>query len=349
MNKDRKKLAGLLVAAIVAVILAVSILRKDPSVEIKYTRLMMGTVVEIILNGYSEQVIKDAADAGFAEIKRLESLMSHYQDSSDVSKINKGAGMEPVMVSPEVIEVVETSRRISEMSSGAFDITMGVLGSVWHFTKDDGGEPLPPASEEVTPLLKLVNFNQVIVDRDALTVKLAKEGMRINLGGVAKGYIVSKAVDIVKRKGIKKGIIQAGGDMFMFNETDDKPFRIGIRNPREENKVVGTIDITNGATATSGDYERFFIKDGVRYHHIIDPKTGFPAAKVQSVTIVAKDGTTADAVSTAVFVMGKEEGMKLIEKLPDAEGLIIDADGNITMSSGFNEYNPSIPKFGKSK
>ncbi|HLE18250.1 MAG TPA: FAD:protein FMN transferase, partial [Syntrophales bacterium] len=116
--------------------------------------------------------------------------------------------------------------------------------------------------------------------------------------------------------------------------------------PREENKVIGTIDITNGATATSGDYERFFIKDGVRYHHIIDPKTGFPAAKVQSVTIVAKDGTTADAVSTAVFVMGKEEGMKLIEKLPDAEGLIIDADGNITMSSGFNEYNPSIPKEG---
>lgn len=347
MNK--KKLACLSVAAIVAVILAAAILRKDQSVEIKYTRLMMGTVVEIILSGYNEQVIKDAADAGFAEIKRLASLMSHYQDGSDVSKINKGAGIEPVMVSPEVIEVVETSGRISEMSGGAFDITMGVLGSVWHFTKDDGGEPLPPASEEVRPLLKLVNFNQVIVDRDALTVKLAKEGMRINLGGVAKGYIVSKAVDIVKRKGIKKGIIQAGGDMFMFNETDDKPFRIGIRNPRVEDKVIGTIDIKNGATATSGDYERFFIKDGVRYHHIIDPKTGFPAAKVQSVTIVAKDGTMADAVSTAVFVMGKEAGMKLIEKLPDAEGLIIDADGNIAMSSGFNEYNPSIPKFGKSK
>ncbi|MBI5893748.1 MAG: FAD:protein FMN transferase, partial [Deltaproteobacteria bacterium] len=175
-------------------------------------------------------------------------------------------------------------------------------------------------------------------DRNSNTVKLGRKGMRINLGGIAKGYIVSQAAEKIKSKGIKKGIIHAGGDMFVFNESDNKPFKIGIQHPREKDKIIGTIEILNGAVATSGDYERFFIKDGIRYHHIMDPKTGFPASKIRAVTIVAKDGTMADAISTAVFVMGLEDGMKLIEKLPDIEGLIIDANGNVHLSSGLKGY-----------
>lgn len=334
-------LTYLLVIFVAVLILAVSIIRKNQSAEIKYTRLLMGTVVEITLYGNDEQLLKPASDAGFEEIKRLEALMSHYQDDSDVSRINKNAGKEPVKVSQETIDVIETAKKASEMSSGAFDITMGVLGKVWHFTKDDKGEPVPPEKEDVEPILPFIDYKQVIIDKDTSTVKLGRNGMRINLGGIAKGYIVSKAVEKIKAKGIKKGIIHAGGDMFVFNESQDKPFKIGIRHPREQGKIIGTIEILSGAVATSGDYERFFIKDGIRYHHIMNPKTGFPASKVQAVTIVFKDGTLADGLSTAVFVMGLEDGMKLIEKLPGVEGLIVDADGNTHLSSGLKGYTPA--------
>lgn len=337
----RRQLTYILVVSIVVLILAASILRKNQSAEIKYTRLLMGTIVEITLHGNDEQLLKLASDAGFAEIKRLEALMSHYKDDSDVARINKDAGKEPVKVSQETIDVIETAKKASEMSSGAFDITMGALGKVWHFTKDDKGEPVPPAKYEIETLLPLIDYQQIIIDENSNTVKLGRNGMRINLGGIAKGYIVSKAVEKIKSKGIKKGIIHAGGDMFVFNESDDKPFKIGIRHPREKDKIIGTIEISNGAVATSGDYERFFIKDGTRYHHIMNPKTGFPASKVQAVTIVAKDGTMADAISTAVFVMGLEDGMKLIEKLPGLAGLIVDADGNIHLSSGLKGYTPA--------
>ncbi len=330
----KSTLTYILVVLIVILILAVSILRKNQSIEIKYTQLLMGTVVDITLYGNDEQLLKLASDAGFAEIKRLEALMSHYKEDSDVSRINRYAGKNTVTVSPETIEVIETAKKISEISSGAFDITMGVFGKAWRFTKDDNAGPIPPAKKDVEPLLTLIDYKQIIIDKITGTVKLGKEGMRINLGGIAKGYIVSKAVGAIKTKGIKKGIVHAGGDMFIFNEIDNKPFKIGIQHPREKDKVIGTIDIFNGAVATSGDYERFFIKDGIRYHHIMDPKTGFPASKVRAVTIVADNGTMADALSTAVFVMGLEDGMNLIEKLPDIQGLIIDENGNVHQSKG---------------
>ncbi|MBI5894272.1 MAG: FAD:protein FMN transferase, partial [Deltaproteobacteria bacterium] len=238
MNDIRfqRQLTYILVVSIVVLILAVSIFRKNQSAEIKYIQLLMGTVVEITLYGNDEQLLKLASDAGFEEIKRLEALMSHYKDGSDVARINKYAGIEYVKVSQETIDVIETAKKASEMSSGSFDITMGVLGKVWHFTKDDKGEPVPPEKYEVETLLPLIDYQQIIIDRNSNTVKLGRKGMRINLGGIAKGYIVSKAVEKIKSKGIKKGIIHAGGDMFVFNESDNKPFKIGIQHPREKDK-----------------------------------------------------------------------------------------------------------------
>lgn len=322
----------------------------------------MGTVVEITLVGKDEAKLNAAAEAAFAEIQRLEALMSHYREDSDVARINNAAGKEAVAVSKETFEVIEVSLNASRLTNGAFDVTMGVLVKAWRFTplegiasksdeyinrtdqksqgpltgftKDDKGELTPPSAEEVKKLLPLVDYRQIMIDKQNNTVKLAKQGMRINLGGVAKGYIVGKAVEVLKKNGITRGMVHAGGDMIVFTEPDSPPWLIGIQDPRNKDNIVGTIKVSNTAIATSGDYERFFIKDGKRYHHIINPSTGFPANKSMAVTIVTKDPALADALSTGIFVMGLVDGMKLIEELPDAEGLIIGADGKMIVSSG---------------
>ena len=323
------------IAAIILVfsIVALSVYNKKP-IEVNYSRVLMGTVVDITITGGDEARLNSAAEAAFAEIKRLEGLMSHYKEDSDVGRINAAAGKEAAHVSIETFEVIEAALEVSHLSSGAFDVTMGALGKAWHFTKDDEGAMSPPSKEEVKTILQLVDYRQIILDKEHSAVKLAKEGMKINLGGAAKGYIVGRAAAVLKKNGVKKGIIHAGGDMVVFNETDASPRLIGIQDPRNKDKMIGTLKISNAAIASSGDYERFFIKDGKRYHHIMDPSTGFPADKSMAVTIAAKNPTFADALSTAVFVMGPIDGMKLIEELPDVEGLIISADGKITVSSG---------------
>ena len=326
---------AILATILVLSIIALSVYNKKP-VETTYSRVLMGTVVDITIIGDDEARLNSAAETAFAEIKRLEGLMSHYKEDSDVGRINAAAGKEAAHVSIETFEVIEAALEVSRLSSGAFDVTMGALGKVWHFTKDDGEALMPPSKEKVKTILKLVDYRQIILDKKNSTVKLAKEGMKINLGGVAKGYITGRAAEILKKNGVKKGIIHAGGDMVVFNERDDSPHIIGIQDPRNKDNITGTIKISNAAIASSGDYERFFIKDGKRYHHIMDPSTGFPADKSMAVTIAAKNPTFADALSTAVFVMGPIDGMKLIEELPDVEGLIISADGKITVSSGLN-------------
>ena len=339
-SASKSTTAAIAIVILVFTIIAIAIYNKKPS-EIKYTRTLMGTVVEITLIGSDDARLNAAAEAAFDEIKRLEGLMSHYKDDSDVAKINRAAGKEAITISKETMDVIDASLKLSQITNGTFDITMGVLGKVWHFTKDDRGEMTVPSQAEVEKLLPLIDYRQIIIDKKNNTAKLAKQGMRINLGGIAKGYITGKAVEMLKRHGIKKCIVHAGGDMVVFQEANDTPWLIGIQDPRNKDKLIGTIGAVNTAIATSGDYERFFIKDNIRYHHIIDPSTGFPAEKSTVVTITAKDPMLADALSTAVFVMGPIDGMKLIEELPDVEGLIIGADKTITMSSGFKEiYTP---------
>ncbi|MBI3398353.1 MAG: FAD:protein FMN transferase [Deltaproteobacteria bacterium] len=335
MTNQQKNILAFAATILVFLLIALAVYNKKSS-EIKYTRPLMGTIVELTLAGKDEARLNAAAEAAFDEIKRLEELMSHYRGDSDVAKINKAAGKEAVIISRETMDVIEASLKASHITNGAFDVTMGVLGKVW-LTKDDRGEMTIPSREEVETLLPLIDYHQITIDKKNNKVKLAKKGMKINLGGIAKGYIVGKAADVLKRHGIKKGIVHAGGDMAVFQEPNSHPWLIGIQDPRNKDKIVGTIEVVNTAISTSGDYERFFIKDGVRYHHIMDPSTGFPANKCRGVTIVAKDPTLADALSTGVFVMGPQDGMKLIEEMPDVEGLIMDADGKMTMSSGLKK------------
>jgi len=332
-SRLKKRLSYLTVTLIVFLLLYATLNSKRP-MAYTYARMQMGTVVEITVYGGDEGEIEGVVEDAFREIDRLEAIFSSYRDDSDVSRINRRAGQGKVMVSPEVIDVTATALEIAEVSGGAFDPTVGILGRVWSFSGEK--ERAIPSREDVESLLPLVDYRQVVIDRDGGAVSLERAGMALNLGGVAKGYIVGRAVELLKEGGIARGIVKAGGDMVVFDR-DKRPFKIGIQHPRREEMLAGEISFTNEAAATSGDYERFTIRKGIRYHHILDPSTGFPARGTQGVTILSRKPTLADALSTTVFVLGPEEGMALIESLSGVEGLIIDEAGEITVSSGLKD------------
>lgn len=328
-KKNSGYLAYAAVTAAVFALLLVSLLHKRPPESVTYVKTLMGTIVEVTIIDAGSSRPEEAAGAAFDEIKRLEKVFSSYDPDSDISKISKSAG-KMVKVSPEAVEVAAAALRVARLSNGAFDPTVGALKPAWGYSGEKGAVP---SAEEVRRYLPFVDYRKVMVDKDRSAVGLEKRGMDLNLGGIAKGYIVKRAVEALKRSGVRRGIIHAGGDMAVFQTDSREPFTIGVQDPREK-KLLGSVSLLNGAVATSGDYERYFIKDGVRYHHILDPATGFPAGRSRSVTIVAEDPVTADALSTAVFVMGPVEGMELVEGLDNVEALIVGSDGRVTVSKG---------------
>jgi thiamine biosynthesis lipoprotein len=319
------QLKYLIVAAIIAVVIAVPLFLRKPRL-ITVSKMLMGTVVQVTVPE------KDGpkAEAAFAEIKRLEQVLSSYKEDSDAVALSRHSG-EMVKVRPETIEVLSIAKGMADMTEGAFDPTVGALSKLWGYSGEAGEAP---EDADIKDALKQVGFKGLAIDREGLSAGLMKKGMAINLGGIAKGYIVGKAVIALKGQGVKKGIVKAGGDMAVWNEADDKPFNIGIQHPRKDG-LLAEVQVLNSAVATSGDYERFFIKNGKRYHHILNPKTGYPAEGVLSATVIAKDPARADALSTAIFVMGTEKGMALIERLPDTEGIIVDENGVPHASKGF--------------
>ena len=335
-DKPIKYLAYAAVVASVLALLAVPFFLREEKESVVYEKFLMGTLVEITIMEGEEERFDGAAQAAFAEIARLEEVFSSYKPESEVSMVSKNAGGGPVEVSAEVLYVVEEALRVSRLSGGAFDPTIGALSGVWGFSGERG---YVPESSEVEALLPLVDFREVMVDKSAKTVGLNKKGMTLNLGGIAKGYIVGSAAKVLEDSGVERGIIKAGGDMFVFQsgvERRQRPFVIGIKHPRQEGGLLGEVYVKRGAVATSGDYERFFVEAGVRYHHILDPGTGFPARATRSVTVIAEDPTLADALSTAVFVMGPEKGLALIEAIEGAEAVVVDSEGRVHASRGFD-------------
>ncbi|MBI5642317.1 MAG: FAD:protein FMN transferase [Deltaproteobacteria bacterium] len=322
--------AYLAVILTVLIIVAIPFYLKKNKESVTYSKALMGTVVQITLMEGDKGSFDTAAKAAFDEIKRLEEVFSSYKPDSDVSRINRNAGS-LVEVSPELITVLKAALQAAELSDGAFDPTVGILGKVWGYSGEKGHVP---SKKELAPYLLLVDYREIAVDGASSKAGLKKKGMALNLGGVAKGYIVKRAVEVLKKNGVERGLIHAGGDIVVFQKNEKMPFTIGIQHPREK-RLLGEALVYNGAIATSGDYERFFEKDGKRYHHILDPKIGFPAMRSRSATVIAGDATIADALSTAVFVMGSETGMALIERLPDVEGVIVDSEGKVYKSSGF--------------
>lgn len=305
-----------------------------PEKKLVHTDKAMGTVVQVTVWTDDEDGAASAAQAVFAEVRRLDAMMTTWTPTSEISQINAAAGTgKAVAVSDEAFAVIARAVEVSKASKGVFDITVGAFAGLWKFDQDMDGTLPDPA--EVTARKKLVNWKDIVLDKKKKTVRLKRAGMKITLGGIAKGYAVDRAAKVMVDAGFSDFIIQAGGDMYVSGTKSGAPWVVGIRDPRgPRDQSFAVMPVRDHAFSTSGDYERGFVKDGVRYHHILDPRTAQPARASRSVTILAKDAFTADAWSKVLFILGAEKAMPLVEKLPDFEAVFVDADNHVVVSSG---------------
>jgi thiamine biosynthesis lipoprotein len=296
----------------------------------------MGTVITLTAWAEDDAKVVAAFDLAFAEFDRIDHLMTTWTDDSEISKINAAAGTgKPVPVSDEVMLVLERAAEGSKISDGAFDITVGSFHGLWKFDEDNDGTI--PDPKEVEARRKLVDWHDVILDPKAKTAMLRRKGQQITLGGIAKGYSVDKAVAILAKAGLVDFIVQAGGDMYVSGRHGDRKWKVGIRDPRgPREQFFAFAEIEDATFSTSGDYERYVIKDGKRYHHIIDPSTGYPAMLTRSVTVMAKDAFTADELSKGFFILGPEKGLALAEKL-GVDVVFVGADNKVTVSKGLKD------------
>ena len=299
---------------------------------IKRSQYLMGTLVFVTGVAPDEAVAKTAVAEGLAEIRRIEQFMSTWIPMSELSKVNAAAGKHPVHVGRENMEVLKASLRMAELTEGGFNITVGPAVAAWNVSQE-GRIPSRSELDEVRPFISLEN---VALDETASTVFLKRVGMQIDVGGIGKGYAADLVVEVMQKAGATAGVVALSGDIKTFGRMPDQErFIFGIQHPRKEQGVIlGRIELENEAVSTAGDYQRFIMKDGIRYHHILDPVTLLPARGCQSVTIIAKDGVMADGLDTGIFVMGPGKGMALIESLPDVEGVIVNAQGEVMISSG---------------
>ena len=298
---------------------------------------MMGTEISVYLWHDDPASAAAALEAVFEEASRINELMSTYIEESTISRVNREAASGPVEAGDELTGLVLRSLDISTLTRGAFDITYDSVGQYYDFR-----EHLRPDQETIESDLDRIDYRLVKLDANAQTVEFAKDGVRINLGGIAKGYTVERCGTILRDLGIRNAIVTAGGDSRLLGDRRGKPWIVGVRNPREEGEVAVRIPLEDEAISTSGDYERYFDEDGIRYHHIIQPDTGTPAEGVHSATIVGPDAVITDALSTSVFVMGVDDGLTLISTLPDYEGIVIDATGRMYYSDGLRP--PETPE-----
>jgi thiamine biosynthesis lipoprotein len=294
----------------------------------------MGTVAHIAIWAEDDAKAAKAIQAAFDELDRIDAAMTVWTADSPVSRINAAAGdKKGVEVTDELIYVLERAADASRISNGAFDITVGSFWGVWKFDEDKDGTI--PTREQVEEKRKLVGWKDVVIDKKGKTVRLKRKGQQITLGGIAKGYAVDRAVELLRQQGFVDFLVQAGGDMFVAGRKGDRRWRVGIRDPRAERDVFFAVaEVEDMTFSTSGDYERYVIEDGVRYHHILDPKTGYPAKLTRSVTVMAKDAITADGLSKGFFILGPEKGMALVEKLDDVEAVFVGSDNKVWISSG---------------
>jgi thiamine biosynthesis lipoprotein len=278
-----------------------------------------------------EAGVRRAIDAAIAEIVRLENLMTTWRDDAELPRVNAAAGKgTPIKVSDETYEVIKESIHASEISEGTFDITFESLHGLWKFDQDL--DPHPPTEAQVKAKLPLVNYRHIKLNDADHTVYLDKAGVRISLGGIAKGYAVDKAVKVLDAAGLKSFFVQAGGDLFARgSKPDGQDWQSGIRDPRSEG-YFAVLPLNDHAFSTAGDYERGYVIGNKRYHHIIDPRTGFPATACRSVTIWAPNAFIADEIDDAVFILGPEKGLKLVESIDGVGAVIVDAKNNLWVS-----------------
>ena len=294
---------------------------------VKHSFDVMGTrshlEFELPNNSDREEIISLVVD----EMNRIDRLMSPFKPSSELSKINRDASKKKIRISKELFNLLEESARFSKLTQGSFDISFSSIGYLYDFRKS-----IRPTEKQLTNLTKAINFHSIQLDKTKNTVHFANANVKIDLGGIAKGYAVDQSIKLLMQARVKNAYVSAGGDSRIIGKKQDRLWYIGIKHPRMKGKLLANLPLEEVSISTSGDYERFFIKDGVRYHHIIDPKTGDSARSLQSVTILASNSTTADALSTSVFILGRKKGLELINNLTDTSVIIVDAKGKIHFS-----------------
>ena len=292
----------------------------------------MGSQLTLSAWGTDEAKAIETFERVFTEFDRLENLLSVWKDGSDVVRMNKNAGVTPVAVSDDTITVLREAAEGSVLTRGKFDITFGALSDIWRFDHDQ--DNIVPDRQLIETRLTRIDYRAVQVDGTARTAFISRPNMRVHLGGIGKGYAVDRAVALLRQGGFADFMIQSGGDLYVAGRNGGAPWKLAIADPRGTHEPFATLQVTNGTFSTSGDYERFFMKDGKRYHHLLDPDFGEPAGGCRSVTIVTSRAVIADVLSTGVFILGPDQGMKLIEQLPDVEGVIVTSDNQVLVSSG---------------
>jgi thiamine biosynthesis lipoprotein len=329
-----KYIAG---AAVIFILLGFWYFRKD-TVTVTDSRLTLGTIVEITLVGTDKQALDDALAAAFARISEIEKVTDRFTADSEISAINRAKGPGPIPVSAEMIKILTLSQKISEMTRGAFDVTVAPIVDAWGF--DVGGRL--PSPEEIERARKRVDYHRLVIDEETGTIRLADDTVRLDLGGIAQGYAAGEAEKVVRARGVTSGVINISGDITVIGDKQGQPWRIGVQDPRNTDNLCAVVKARDIAIVTSGDYERCFFVDGVRYHHILDPKTGYPARGCASVTVVTRDVALADGLSTAIFVLGPEAGADLARSLVGVDVLIVTDDGRRITTPGLSSIMETV-------
>jgi thiamine biosynthesis lipoprotein len=297
----------------------------------KRSLYLLGSPFEITLVGKDTVSINTNIDLAVAECKRIENLISDWIPTTPLSEINRNAGIKPIKVPLELISLLERSKKISELTQGAFDVTYASMDKIWKY---DGSMKKMPSEEEIKKSVAKVNYKNLLIDTGKQTVFLKENGMKIGLGGIGQGYIADKIKELLKEKGVISGIINVSGDISTWGkQPSGEQWKIGIKNPVNKDKIFATFPIEDTAVETSGSYEKYVVFNGKRYSHIIDTRTGYPATGLVSVSVFAKTTELADALATGIFVLGKEVGMDLINQLPGIECIMVDDLGKISVSN----------------
>ncbi|WP_420601623.1 FAD:protein FMN transferase [Flagellimonas sp.] len=304
----------------------------EESVTVKKTLKLMGTRFEITVIAPNEDIGYINIDEAVSEIKRIEKIISSWDDESETSLINKNAGIKPVKVCRELFQLIERSIKISEITDGAFDISYASMDNIWKF---DGSMDRAPDEKEIQQSISKIGYQNIILNSKEQTVFLKEKGMRIGFGAIGKGYAADRAKELLVSKQVKGGIINASGDLTTWGtKVTGEKWLIGIANPMSKDKVFSWLPVVESSVATSGNYEKYIVLNGEKYSHIIDPRTGYPTTGINSVSIFAKNAELCDALATAVFIMGRDSGIHLINQMDGVDAVVVDADNKIHKSTG---------------
>ena len=290
---------------------------------------IMGTRCTVELWAADEPAGERAIAAVFDDMRRIDALMSTYKPDSELSQVNANAAQHPVAVSRELFDLIATSIEYSRLSNGVFDVTYASVGYLYDYRRHQH-----PDDAAIAAALPGIDYRQLVMDARAHTIAFGKPGMRVDLGGIAKGYSVDRGIEILRKAGFDRAMVNAGGDSRIIGDRFGKPWMVGIRHPDDPSRVVLRLPLTDAAFSTSGDYERYFDEGGVRYHHILDPRTGKSPHALRSATLISSTALRTDGLSKTVFILGPEKGIAFIDTLPDVDAVVVGADGKVRYSKG---------------